>query len=195
MNVGDVLLVGLSLSIDAMVVSSTDGISEPDIRLPKALLIALFFGLFQGMMPALGYLVGYGFQDFLKVAIPWIAFGALTLLSIKSLIDFIKERKAKDEGETDENKRRLNLRTLLFQAIATSIDALCVGFVFLSYPLGEAMASFGIIAATTFALSLAMVYVGKFLGAKIKIFQTYAGLLASAVFLGLAIKLLLEGIF
>ena len=187
----NVLSISVSMSIDAMVVGSADGLNEPQISVRKMLLIALAFGVFQFGMPTIGYFVGYAFKEALTVAIPWIAFSLLTLLAVKSFVEFIKDLKVKEEEKV---AKTLRFPELMMQAVATSIDALCIGFVFLTYQVGEAMISFSIVGVTTFALSFLMVLLGKFLGTKIKIFQKYAGLFAAIVFFGIGLKILLEGI-
>ena len=78
-----------------MTIGATDGIQEPDMKLRKSLLIAFFFGLFQGVMPVIGYFIGYGFKGVLEKYIPWIAFALLTLLGIKNIVEWIKEKKKK----------------------------------------------------------------------------------------------------
>lgn len=190
MDLVNVLFLAFSLALDAMVVSSTNGIKEPGMKWWKALLIAFAFGFFQMAMPAIGYFAGFGFRDAISAAIPWIAFGLLLLLSLKCLVEFIRSRH-EEEKEEEEKLSGLNL---LFQAIATSIDALCVGFALLALSWSEALVSFSIIGGVTFALSLGMVYVGKLLGSKIDFFHRYAALISAIVFFGVGLKILLEGI-
>ena len=188
----NVSIVSLSMSVDAMVVGSTDGLRERHMSIVKALLIAATFGLFQFGMPVLGYFVGYSFREALTAAIPWIAFALLSLLSAKSLVDFVKDRKNKDKEEVEE--RKIKPMDIFFQGIATSIDALCIGFVFLGYAIPEAMLSFGVIGVSTFTLSFLMVMLGKFLGSKVDFFRDYASLISAITFLAVGIKILLEGI-
>ena len=190
MDFVNVFTVALSLSMDAMVVGSTDGVEEPSMPWWKAMLIALAFGIFQTGMPIIGYFVGYGFRDMLSAAIPWIAFALLTLLSLKSLVEFIKSRK-EEEGEA---MKKVSFGNVIFQALATSIDALCVGFVFLNLAIAEAMLSFSIIGITTFVLSFGMVMLGKLLGSKIGWFRKNAAIISCIVFFAVGLKILLEGI-
>ena len=86
-------LVSVSMAVDCMTIGATDGIQEPDMKLRKSLLIAFFFGLFQGVMPVIGYFIGYGFKGVLEKYIPWIAFALLAFLGIKNIVEWIKERK------------------------------------------------------------------------------------------------------
>lgn len=191
----DVFIVSISMSVDAMVVGSTDGLREPEIPWWKIALIALTFGFFQFAMPVIGYFVGYSFQAALEKAIPWIAFALLGLLAVKSLVEFIKERReSKQEKEEEEAPHKVSAANVLMQGVATSIDALCIGFVFLNYTIPNAILSFGIIGICTFVLSFMMIVLGKFLGSKIAFFRDYAGLFSAIVFFGVGLKILLEGI-
>ena len=94
-DIVNVILTSLSMSVDAMTVGAIDGLEEKDMKMVKVILIALTFGIFQAIMPIIGYFVGFSFKDVLETYIPYIAFTLLLILSIKSLIDFIKELKKK----------------------------------------------------------------------------------------------------
>lgn len=78
-------------------------------------------------MPVIGYFIGYSFKDILEAYIPWIAFSLLTLLAIKSFVEWIIERKKKEEIK----EKHISIIDIFIQAISTSIDALCIGFVYL----------------------------------------------------------------
>ena len=185
----NIVLTSLSMSVDAMTVSAVDSIQEKNMKKTKSILIALVFGLFQFIMPLIGYFIGYSFKDILEAYIPWIAFSLLTLLSIKSLIDWIKDRNKKDEGE--EVNKKISIFEILVQGISTSIDALCIGFVFLDYDIPNAMLTFGIIGITTFILTLLTTTFGSKLASKL---EKWASLIASIVFLAIGLKILIEGL-
>lgn len=185
----NIVLTSLSMSVDAMTVSAVDSIQEKNMKKTKSILIALVFGLFQFIMPIIGYFIGYSFKDILKAYIPWIAFSLLTLLSIKSLIDWIKDRKKKDEGE--EVNKKISILEILVQGISTSIDALCIGFVYLNLNIANAMIVFSIIGITTFLLSLLTSIFGNLLANKL---EKWAGLIAAIVFLAVGLKILIEGL-
>ena len=182
-------LVSVSMAVDCMTIGATDGIQEPDMKLRKSLLIAFFFGLFQGVMPVIGYFIGYGFKGVLEKYIPWIAFALLTFLGIKNIVEWIKERK-EEKTEVTEGKEVKKL-TLLLQSVATSIDALSIGFVYLDYEIFDAMMVFLLIGVVTFILSFIALLLGKKIGSFL---EKWAGLLAGIVFLIIGIKILLEGI-
>ena len=185
----NIVLTSLSMSVDAMTVSAVDSIQEKNMKKIKSILIALVFGLFQFIMPIIGYFIGYSFKDILEAYIPWIAFSLLTLLSIKSLIDWIKDRKKKDEGE--EVNKKISILEILVQGISTSIDALCIGFVYLNLNIANAMIVFSIIGITTFLLSLLTSIFGNLLANKL---EKWAGLIAAIVFLAVGLKILIEGL-
>ena len=185
----NIVLTSLSMSVDAMTVSAVDSIQEKNMKKTKSILIALVFGLFQFIMPLIGYFIGYSFKDILEAYIPWIAFSLLTLLSIKSLIDWIKDRKKKDEGE--EVNKKISILEILVQGISTSIDALCIGFVYLNLNIANAMIVFSIIGITTFLLSLLTSIFGNLLANKL---EKWAGLIAAIVFLAVGLKILIEGL-
>lgn len=185
----NIVLTSLSMSVDAMTVSAVDSIQEKNMKKTKSILIALVFGLFQFIMPIIGYFIGYSFKDILEAYIPWIAFSLLTLLSIKSLIDWIKDRKKKDEGE--EVNKKISILEILVQGISTSIDALCIGFVYLNLNIVNAMIVFSIIGITTFLLSLLTSLFGNLLANKL---EKWAGLIAAIVFLAVGLKILIEGL-
>ena len=185
----NIVLTSLSMSVDAMTVSAVDSIQEKNMKKTKSILIALVFGLFQFIMPMIGYFIGYSFKDILEAYIPWIAFSLLTLLSIKSLIDWIKDRKKKDEGE--EVNKKISILEILVQGISTSIDALCIGFVYLNLNIANAMIVFSIIGITTFLLSLLTSLFGNLLA---NMLEKWAGLIAAIVFLAVGLKILIEGL-
>lgn len=185
----NVSLTALSMSVDAMTVGATDGIRERKIPLWKVFFIALTFGLLQMAMPIVGYFIGYSFQEELEAYIPWIAFGLLTLLSMKSLYDFLKERIKRKEDEKAE--KPATIPEILLQGVATSIDALCIGFVYLNLAIPEAMLVFGIIGIVTFLLSFLTTFFGSKLAGKL---ERWASLISAIVFFSVGLKILLEGV-
>ena len=102
MNWINVILTSLSMSVDAMTISAVDGLQEKNMRKTKTISIALLFGLMQFLMPVIGYFIGYSFKDALEAYIPWIAFALLSLLGIKSFVDWLKDRK-KEKEEVKRN--------------------------------------------------------------------------------------------
>ena len=186
------ILTSVSMSIDAMTVNATNGLEEKTIKQGKMVFLSFLFGIFQFGMPVLGYFVGQTFEQYVSAYIPWIGFGLLMLLSIKSLVDWIKETVERKKGGSEEpREKEIGVGKMLVEAIATSIDALCIGFAYMWLPIGEVMLFFGVIGITTFILSYLSILLAKWLA---KWLQNWAGLLAAAVFMGIAIKILLEGL-
>lgn len=186
------ILTSVSMSIDAMTVNATNGLEEKTIEQGKMVFLSFLFGIFQFGMPVLGYFVGQTFEQYVSAYIPWIGFGLLMLLGIKSLVDWIKETVERKKGSSEEpRKKEIGVGKMLVEAIATSIDALCIGFAYMWLPIGEAMLFFGVIGITTFILSYLSILLAKWLA---KWLQNWAGLLAATVFMGIAIKILLEGL-
>jgi putative Mn2+ efflux pump MntP len=147
-------------------------------------------------MPVAGYFIGFALKDYISPYIPWIAFSLLTLLAIKSFVEWFKEyRKIRKDGcqicKEAENPKKIGPGTAIVQAIATSIDALCIGFVYLNLPIEEAMLIFGLIGIVTITFSFITVFLAKFLASKL---EKWAGLIAAIVFLAVGLKILLEGI-
>ena len=186
------ILTSVSMSIDAMTVNATNGLEEKTINQGKMVFLSFLFGLFQFGMPVLGYFVGQTFEQYVSAYIPWIGFGLLMLLGLKSLVDWIKETVERKKGGSEEpREKEISVGRMFVEAIATSIDALCIGFAYMWLPIGEAMLFFGVIGITTFILSYLSILLAKWLA---KWLQNWAGLLAAAVFMGIAIKILLEGL-
>lgn len=186
------ILTSVSMSVDAMTVNATNGLEEKTIKQGKMVFLSFLFGIFQFGMPVLGYFVGQTFEQYVSAYIPWIGFSLLMLLGIKSLVDWIKETVERKKGGSEEpREKEISVGRMFVEAIATSIDALCIGFAYMWLPIGEAMLFFGVIGITTFILSYLSILLAKWLA---KWLQNWAGLLAAAVFMGIAIKILLEGL-
>lgn len=187
----DCILTSISMSVDAMTVNATNGLTEKNMSKLKMILISLSFGIFQFVMPTIGYFIGYSFKDELENLIPWIAFALLLLLGIKSFIDWFKEFRARKKDEEEIKEKKISLLDIFVQSVATSIDALCIGFVYLSYSISNALIVFMIIGIVTFTLSFLCVFLAKQIAGPL---EKWAGLIASVVFIVIGIKILLEGI-
>ena len=170
---------GLGLAMDACAVATTDGLSEPKMRWRKILLISGMFGLFQAMMPALGYLavtafsliLGENFARIFTYFVPYLALIILCYLGIKLIIDNVKKKE-------DEKSKVVTIGVILIQAVATSIDALSVGVVLSDLVMFEAMISFLIIGIITFGICVLAVNIGKKFG---DIFSSKAGIIGGSI--------------
>lgn len=148
------IITALGLSMDAFAVAITSGILIKNLRVIDALKIGLFFGLFQAIMPLLGWLVGIKFSDYIIHIDHWIAFFILSIIGLKMIHESRKDEK------NEKTYNPLNNKILLILAIATSIDALAVGvgFSFLQIPILSPVLIIGII---TFILSTVGVIIGN----------------------------------
>lgn len=183
MSTIEIVLVGVSLAMDAFAVSTCKGLSMPKINYKHALIIALFFGVFQAVMPLIGWLLGSAFEKYITTFDHWIAFALLLILGIKALVDAIRDK------DDDKNKEyKLDFKELTVLAIATSIDALAVGvtFAFLQVSLALSVSLIGVI---TFVLCLIGVMIGNKFGSKWKKPASIAG---GVVLILMGVKILLE---
>lgn len=182
MNFISILFIGIGLSMDAFAVSIAKGMClKKDIG-KAAIQLAFWFGLFQAIMPFLGWFAGSYFQEMIASIDHWIAFLLLSAIGI----NMIKE--AKQETCDCDEDTDMSLKHILLLAIATSIDALAVGisFAFLQVNIYEAMLIIGI---TTFLLSFIAVYLGNRIGG---FFQKYAGILGGIILILIGLKILIE---
>ena len=162
------ILIGIGLAMDAFSVSLANGLNEPDMSMKKGFGVAGVFGAFQGVMPFIGWLcvhtVATAFEAFEKF-IPWIALGLLGYIGGKMLYEGIQEYKCKNEGGTEcPMPKKLGLSALLVQGVATSIDALSVGFTISDYNLAQAAVCALLIAGVTFGICFAGIQLGKKFG-------------------------------
>lgn len=196
-------LVAVSMSVDCMTVGATDGIKEPNMKKRKILLLSFFFGLFQYLMPTIGYfifylVVNYGLSESItqqmEKFVPWIAFTLLAALGIKNILEWFKERKEKKEEGKEEEIKELKFTGILVQSVLTSIDALCIGFVYspLQNSILESQIIFLIIGVVTWILSFLTTVFGKKIG---KYLLEWAELIAGIVFVAIGLKILLESFF
>lgn len=188
MTLLEIFLIGIGLSMDAFAVAICKGLAMPDkVNKRSALLIALYFGVFQAVMPALGWLLGSQFAHYVTRFAPWIAFVLLAWIGGNMIRE---SRAADDEDEAAPSDGQVKHKELLVLAVATSIDALAVGVTFsmveLSVSIGLAVALIG---CTTFVISLAGVYVGNVFGARYKNKAEFVG---GAILILIGVKILLE---
>ena len=203
MGVLEVILTGVALSMDACAVGMTNGMTAKKLKPSQALIIALFFGVFQAAMPLIGYfiadMVATNFMEVFEKAASVIAFILLAFLGSKMIVDAIKEMCKKCECTCEEGciGERLRYGKLTLQSVATSIDALAVGVTLRMLQMTEKglalglFGSVGVIGGLTFALCVGAVYLGKFIGNKL---ADKAGLAGGIVLVAIGVKLLLEGL-
>ena len=183
MTLLEIFLVGVGLSMDAFAVAICKGLAMPRVNRKQTLLIGLYFGVFQAVMPLTGWLLGSQFARHVTKMAPWIAFVLLAWIGGSMIRESLSEKEEAEPGE-------LRHRELLMLAIATSIDALAVGVSFsmveLTVPIYAAAALIG---CTTFAISVAGVFVGNLFGARYKNRAEFVG---GAILILIGLKILLE---
>ena len=184
MSLAELFLIGVGLSMDAFAVSVCRGLSMRKINYRHAVIIALFFGGFQAIMPLAGWLLGSQFARLIEQIDHWIAFVLLGVLGVRMIWEALHDA----EAEEDALEERFDLRQLFLMAVATSIDALAVGITlaFLRVNIAMAATTIGI---TTFVLSFAGVLLGHRFGSRWKNKAELAGGVA-LVLIGL--KILVE---
>ena len=182
MSLIEILLIAVGLAMDAFAVSVTSGITLKQCSVRNALKIALSFGIFQAVMPVIGWLAGLTLNTTIRKVDHWIAFGLLVFIGVKMIVESGRPNSAKCRSNP------LKFGTLMLLSVATSIDALAVGF-----SLGLLQVTLWlpvlIIGSVTFCMSFGGVYVGDRIG---HFFEKAAERIGGTVLIGLGIKIFLE---
>ncbi|MCL1837160.1 MAG: manganese efflux pump MntP family protein [Treponema sp.] len=181
----EIVLIAIGLSMDAFAVSITLGLSVKKPTLLQNLIPGIYFGLFQALMPFIGFLSGTLFAARIQAFDHWVAFALLGFIGGK----MIKDSFSKDREKAAENP--FSFFKMLLLAIATSIDALAVGVTFAFFEI-NIFTAITIIGLTTFGISAAGVKIGNIFGEKYKSKAEFAG---GAVLVLLGIKILVENLF
>lgn len=178
----DVLILAVSLSMDAFAISMCKGFAMRRFSLKYSVVIAAFFGGFQAIMPLVGWLLANSFAEYIRQFDHWVAFLLLFFIGGKMMLDSFKK------DDEIAQKSVLNIRELFVLAVATSIDALAVGIT-LTFLNVNIFFSAAVIGAVTFVLSLAGVLIGSEAGAR---YKNKATLLGGVVLIIMSFKILLE---
>ncbi len=188
--IGNSLLLGVGLAMDAFSVSVVNGFHEPKMSVRKKRGIAGVFAAFQTAMPLLGWVAVHFFLVLFQKAepfIPWVAFFLLLFIGGKMILEAILK---KDEDEEEEF--RLNRRTLFIQGIATSIDALSVGFTIADYGVWMAVIASVLIGVVTYLICRLGLVLGVKIGTKI---NRKASILGGCILIGIGLEILLKSFF
>lgn len=183
---------GVGLAMDAFSVSLANGLREPRMSRRRMLLAAGAYAGFQFLMPLLGWFFVHSLVELfsaLERLVPWIALILLVWIGGSMLLEGLREQKGEGSGD---QAHPFTPRELLAQGVATSIDALSVGFTIEQYSLPLALQAAGIIALVTLGLCLAGLAIGKRMGTR---FSRYASLLGGVILIGIGLKIFLEGVF
>ncbi|MCU6735470.1 manganese efflux pump MntP family protein [Diplocloster agilis] len=180
MGTWELFILAVGLSMDAFAVSVCKGLSVRKVQVKHALLVGLYFGGFQALMPLIGYLLGRQFQVLITNVDHWIAFVLLSVIGI----NMIRESRSCPEELNDS----FGFRVMLILALATSIDALAVGvtFAFLKVAILPAISFIGVV---TFVFSICGLLIGNLFGAKLK---SKAEIFGGIVLILIGLKILLE---
>lgn len=182
------ILFGIGLAMDAFSVSMANGLNEPDMKKRKMLAVAGTFSGFQTIMPLIGWVcihtIAAIFDSFQKF-IPYIALALLGYIGGKMLYDAIKNKDSEDE------KPAVGIGALLVQGVATSIDALSVGFTIAGYDFKAALIEALIIGVVTFFICIGGLYIGKKFGTKLK---NKASILGGVILIAIGLEIFITGI-
>lgn len=183
------VLLGVGLAMDAFSVSLANGLNEPDMKKRKLCGIAGAFAFFQALMPMIGWVcvhtVVQYFQKFEK-CIPWIAVVLLAFIGGKMLVDGIKS------DNTEAQKQKVGVIAIIVQGVATSIDALSVGFTIAEYGFVMALVCSMIIAVVTFCICVAGLIIGKRFGTK---FAGKASIFGGVILIAIGLEIFITGVF
>lgn len=181
------ILLGMGLAMDAFSVSLANGLAEPCMSRRRMCAIAGVFAFFQALMPMAGWVCVHTilqyFQSFEKL-IPWIALALLAYIGI----NMIREGRC---GCDEEEACGVTVATLLLQGVATSIDALSVGFTIAEYDLPQALLAAAIIAAVTFIICMGGLLIGRRAGTRL---AGKAGILGGVILLIIGLEIFLTGV-
>lgn len=184
------ILLGVGLAMDAFSVSLANGLNEPKMRAKKICGIAGTFAVFQALMPMIGWFCVHNLAKIFTAfqgMIPWIALALLLVIGGKMLMEGLYP-----EETEEEVKSTLGLSALILQGIATSIDALSVGFTIADYNWSMALVCSLLIATVTFFICVAGVVIGKKFGTKL---ANKASVLGGVILIAIGIEIFVSGVF
>ena len=199
------ILLGVGLAMDAFSVSIANALTEPHMKKGRACLIAGVYAVFQFAMPMAGWIcvhtIANLFTSFQKF-IPWIALILLLYIGGKMILEVIIQKinskkqsslpSCEETENTTENLKKISFATLLVQGIATSIDALSVGFTISEYNWLQALVSSVIIAFVTFWICIGGLVIGRTVGQKL---ESKANILGGIILIGIGLEIFIKGVF
>ena len=180
------LLLGVGLAMDAFAVSICKGLAMLKVNKKQAVVIALFFGGFQAIMPIVGWFLCKGFQNYIEAFDHWIAFALLAFIGAKMIVETLSEKE--EDVVVEKMDPPLDMKEMLMLAIATSVDALAVGISLaaLDRPIVESATIIGVV---TFIISIVGVYIGNFFGNR---YKKRAELAGGIILVLIGVKILCE---
>lgn len=182
MNLTSLFFISIGLAMDAFAVSLTEGLALKKLHIESMLKVALVFGIFHGIMPLIGWRIGRLFYNEITIFDHWIAFGLLIFLGGKMIFEARKYKKCELEGKC---------KNIIVLGIATSIDALAIGFSFSLLPGFNIYFAIGVISIITFIISSLGVYLGNQFG---QLLGSKAEYIGGFILVGMGIKILIQHI-
>ena len=183
MGILELVLIAVGLSMDAFAVSVCKGLAMERATVKNGVIVGLWFGVFQGLMPLLGYFLGAAFGVYIVAVDHWIAFVLLAIIGGKMIYESFQNGEEEKKGSAS-----LSVSLMLGLAVATSIDAFAVGITFALLPSVNILLAVGLIGLITFLLSAMGVWVGRIFGGT----GTWAERLGGLILIGIGVKILLE---
>ena len=181
-----IVMTGIGLSMDAFAVAFGKGLTMRKLNIRQMIVIAVYFGAFQAIMPLLGWLLGKNLHQFIEKIDHWIAFILLLVIGLNMISDAVKEYKSSEIPQKCD--ARIDHKQMVLLSVATSIDAFAVGITF-SFLEVSIMPAITLIGAITFTLSVIAVAIGYFIGGKNQFLASIAG---GIILIGIGIKILIE---
>ena len=179
----ELFIIAAALSMDAFAVSICKGLSMQKLSVKNAAIVGCYFGGFQALMPAIGFMLGYQFREVISALDHWFAFVLLSIIGI----GMIRDARSDEEEDVDSS---VGFKSMFPLAVATSIDALAVGVTFSMVELSVSIwLAVCLIGCTTFLISLGGVYVGNVFGAKYKNKAEFVG---GTILILIGVKIILE---
>ena len=191
MSLVEIFIIAVSLAMDALAVSASNGLALKKANAGHAAVFGLYFGGFQFFMPIIGYFCGIGFGSYIEMVDQWVAFGLLTLIGGKMIWDSRQDDDEKTDEEADE-KRIMSVKNMVMLAVATSIDALAVGVSFALTDNVNIWLSSAIIGIVAFVLSFVGVLAGKSIGSR---FEKYSACIGGIVLIIIGLRILITDLF
>ena len=182
MDIIELLLIAIGLSMDAFAVSVCKGLAAKKVSAKHLLTVGAWFGGFQALMPFIGYLLGSAFEGYITAFDHWVAFILLGIIGSA----MIKDAFSKEDENVDDS---FSVKTMFLMAVATSIDALAIGITFALLPDVNIGAAIALIGSITFILSAIGVKIGNVFGAK---YRAKAELAGGVILILIGLKILLE---
>jgi len=187
MDILSIIILGIGLAMDCFAVSVSKGVCAKKLHFFSTLKMALLFGFFQGIMPLIGFFAGISFAHQIEAFDHWVAFVLLFIIGGKMIYEGLQPH----DPDCSTDKNPFKWSTLISLAIATSIDALATGIIFINYP-HLIWISIAIIGIISFLFSFLGMYIGVRFGNK---FHVKVEVIGGIILIGIGLKILIEHIY